>query len=219
MRAVSRNRYGLTLIELLAAMSIVVMLLAIVFVGIGRAKERAKMATCTGNLRAIGQGILLFANDNNGELPPGAELGGFRFWFHALEPYINGYETDPESPDRPAWQQCPAKQFPTPERRNIGYGWNYQNFGSRESSPAHGWRTRLNAVEEPANTIIVGNSADLEVVGSNAWMNIYIYDERFPERHARRHNGGGNYLMVDGSVRFFTSAELVENPSLFRVRK
>ncbi|HEY7115324.1 MAG TPA: H-X9-DG-CTERM domain-containing protein [Tepidisphaeraceae bacterium] len=36
----------------------------------GRAKEPANRVKCASNLRTIGQGVLLYANDNQGRFPP-----------------------------------------------------------------------------------------------------------------------------------------------------
>lgn len=209
-RRESRAVAGLTLIELMVVIAIVAVLATLLMVSIPMVRARSELAVCTSNLRSIGQGIHLYAADHDGEAPAGSEITAYINWYHLLEPYMGAMETDPEYGERLGWQQCPAKHFPTPERRNVGYGWNYQNFGSRETSPAHGWRTKLATVEQPSETIIVGCSPDEAVSRGRTYMNIYVYDERYPDYHARRHNGGGNYLMVDGSVRFYTAQMLME---------
>jgi prepilin-type processing-associated H-X9-DG protein len=38
--------------------------------GIRQARQGARMAQCASNMRQIGQGVLLYANDNNGKFPP-----------------------------------------------------------------------------------------------------------------------------------------------------
>lgn len=214
------HRSGFTLIELLAVFAVIAILVGILIPILGKARLQAESVACVSNLRGIGQGIHLFATEHNGELPPGASVDEVTNWYHLLEPYVGQFVSDPESEERLKWQHCPSKDFSIKERRHIGYGWNYQNFGSSINSPDHGWRTRLTEVEEPSNTIIVGDSADLEIADGNPWMNIYIYDHRFPERHARRHKDGGNYLMVDGSVVFFSADDLFEAlPEIYKVKK
>ncbi|MGZ0656425.1 prepilin-type N-terminal cleavage/methylation domain-containing protein [Coraliomargarita sp. W4R53] len=214
------QKSAFTLIELLVVLAVIGILASILIPVIGNVRSRAEMAECSTNLRSIGQGILMYATEHNGELPPGATIDMYTNWYHLLEPYVGQFVTDPELGERPQWQACPSKQFEDFERRNVGYGWNYQNFGSAASSPDHGWRTKLVNVQEPSNTIIVGDSADLEQVEGKAWANVYIYDERYPGYHARRHNDGGNYLMVDGSVHFIQADDLIEKlPEIFKLKK
>jgi prepilin-type N-terminal cleavage/methylation domain-containing protein len=60
---------GMTLIELIAAISVVAILFALVFNFFGKARMRADLAASTSNLRGIGAAISLYTNDNNGYLP------------------------------------------------------------------------------------------------------------------------------------------------------
>ena len=60
-----------TLIELLVVISIIAMLMAILLPSLGRAREQSRRAACMANLRSIGQGIYLYAHDNDDKLLPG----------------------------------------------------------------------------------------------------------------------------------------------------
>lgn len=63
-------RRGFTLIELLVVISIVALLLAIIMPAIRAARETAKRVVCGGNLKTIGQGVFLYAAENDDRLMP-----------------------------------------------------------------------------------------------------------------------------------------------------
>lgn len=55
-----------TLIELLVVIAIIAILAAILFPVFAQAKESAKATTCLSNMRQIGTGFMMYANDNDG---------------------------------------------------------------------------------------------------------------------------------------------------------
>jgi prepilin-type N-terminal cleavage/methylation domain-containing protein len=63
------KRKGFTLIELLVVVAIIALLISILLPSLSRARELAKRAVCASNLRGIGQGLHIYANDNTEWLP------------------------------------------------------------------------------------------------------------------------------------------------------
>ncbi len=59
-----RRQKGFTLIELLVVVAIIALLISILLPSLSRARELAKRAVCASNLRGIGQGHHIYANDN-----------------------------------------------------------------------------------------------------------------------------------------------------------
>lgn len=98
----TRKRTAFTLIELLVVIAIVSILAAILFPVFTRARENARRASCMSNLKQIGLGFIMYAQDYD-EHMPSAYLsshvnGSFKYpngnsyptqsWYAAIYPYI-----------------------------------------------------------------------------------------------------------------------------------
>ena len=91
------SRRGFTLIELLVVIAIIAILAAILFPVFARAREKARQTSCLSNLKQIGLGILMYAQDYDEVLVRSegyrafAELStptGRCYWFMRVQPYI-----------------------------------------------------------------------------------------------------------------------------------
>lgn len=121
---------GLTLIELLVVIAIISALAGLVFAGAQMTRERGRQTVCMSNLRQLGQAFLMYAQDNEGFLPPyrnwpiqawgdgvtppelpwlkGCGWGGERGTFYA--PYSLFASIDPYLRSRDVWF-CPSDPY------------------------------------------------------------------------------------------------------------
>ena len=64
-----QRRHGFTLIELLVVIAIIAVLAAILFPVFAQAREQARQTTCLSNLKQLGTGLTMYAQDYDETLP------------------------------------------------------------------------------------------------------------------------------------------------------
>ena len=69
MREQMRKR-AFTLVELLVVMAVLGIVISLFVPALGKARESARRAQCTNNLRQIGTAIYLYLDDHNFTFPP-----------------------------------------------------------------------------------------------------------------------------------------------------
>jgi len=124
-------RRGFTLIELLVVIAIIAILAAILFPVFARAREKARQTSCLSNLKQIGLGAVMYAQDyderwviyrlGSGHVPN-------LFWPQLVEPYMKNEQI----------MQCPSRGD-----RSWEYGINY----------VHGCGRPLAKMPKPAETL------------------------------------------------------------------
>lgn len=138
-------RRGFTLIELLVVIAIIAILAAILFPVFSRAREKARQTTCTSNLKQLGMGIMMYAQDYDDTLPP-AQFGDWwqQCWKYITLPYVKN-EDIYSCPSAPANLNRPNGTSP--------YGINAYIGEVYFSLP-------LAQISQPAETLLLGENRD-----------------------------------------------------------
>ncbi|MCC2671832.1 MAG: prepilin-type N-terminal cleavage/methylation domain [Armatimonadetes bacterium] len=203
------RRHGFTLIELLVVIAIIAILAAILFPVFAQVREAARKATCQSNLKQIGTGVLMYAQDFDETYPnSGSGVGGDVV--RLLQPYTK------QAFGQGIWR-CPSHSLLTPASGwTSSYGYNFQYLlAPGPDYPHDGYNgfdnsgVSLAFLNRPAETLLF-----MDHTAPPANVNLWSYIARPGDtqnndgfgRAQFRHSGQANVLFCDGHVK-------VERPS------
>lgn len=196
-----------TLVEMLVALAVLAVLAALVSNAAFSALDRTKTATCAANIRKLGQGLMLYCQDHDGEFPRSAHSAAANRepgWATSIAPYLGASEENATA----AWVN---QRFPCPGNANAtrgGYSYGLNVFFELKKGDSYlgrpqTWR-RTMQVPSPARTILlaeVPSKAALSSAGdhfmSHQWSTTTAANTAVA---ADRHRGKAHYLFVDGHV-------------------
>ena len=224
------DEIGFTLTEILVAMCIVFLLSAMLLPTVRKGMESAHAAGCVNNLRQLGLGLVQFASENNGNLPPATEYAidptgtvtGITPFSRNPSGWVYQY-ADPIWPKATRLGVCPAD---TNKMRNTYYwiySYNYcflvsyvngsPDKNGNEGSLANNGYGRKIKLAEAGKKVLLIDAIDLNEAKS--WSNgtprpspsangvggAFLWNDYLPATITSRHAGRGNSLWGDGSVR------------------
>lgn len=141
------KRGAFTLIELLVVIAIIAILASILFPAFARARENARRASCSSNLKQIALGIMQYTQDYDEHTPlrDGAAPGNVTAsnpygWADSLQPYLKSVQLF----------KCPSESGATSSNpTEAGYTHYFYNTGVNNISIA--------AVAYPSQSILTGD--------------------------------------------------------------
>ncbi|HWL54607.1 MAG TPA: prepilin-type N-terminal cleavage/methylation domain-containing protein [Chthoniobacteraceae bacterium] len=196
-----RSDGAFTVVEALVVLVITALLIGGVFVALGFISEEAKLIKCTQNLRQLGIGLNMYANENSDLYPlTYGRSGRQRTWCDALNPYINLPPLDPANKSKTRYWNSPL--WWCPSARIIDNDKNYRHYGLNSQITETQWDFRRANVPRLSRYILVGeiNANNEAAYGKSP----PAYDEETISTHriSHRKGRGANYLFCDGHVEY-----------------
>jgi prepilin-type N-terminal cleavage/methylation domain-containing protein/prepilin-type processing-associated H-X9-DG protein len=201
MTEVVSMKRGFTLIELLVVIAIIAILAAILFPVFARAREKARQSSCQSNLKQLGLGLTMYAQDYDERLAPRyyrynpSVAGGPNWCDHLIQPYVKNTQVN----------LCPSTNS-----KSYGYNQDYLAYQPLaaiatpsetvmvceiKKNTAGSWGdvcvTKPSSIGAPP-TMPATDEDDAAVTGDNSsWL-----------RPRGTHSGGSNIAWCDGHVKW-----------------
>jgi len=199
-------RRGFTLIELLVVIAIIAILAAILFPVFARAREKARQTSCLSNVKQMGLGMLMYAQDYD-EMFPGMSIGPVRHsavvpehtkfnewhvgadwfdcWSNGIYPYIKNVQIF----------LCPSYGSSC---YGVAYGLPALGINAAQTgTTAIFGRPSMGTIKRPAEIMMIGEK------GAGGGCQYILSGQYYAGR--MNHNDGTNLCFFDGHAKWMKS--------------
>lgn len=212
-----------TLIELLVVIAIIAILASMLLPALNKSRDRAKSIKCSSNLKQLGIGVTMYADNYSDWLPICQSPGYAAAWKQTIGPYILGSLAGKiDLQFNQNWctgaYLCPSFHDPSDGGSSVenyrrgGYGWNYNWAGFDPADTGGRTRKKRAQMKKPSETILIGDaeSSDLiPAVNQSRWTMLYY--PGVADLIGSRHDGAINISWGDGHVSGLKYAQTLNN--------
>ena len=212
MRAKLKSQRAFTLIELLVVIAIIAILAAMLLPAVSKSKGKALRVACISNIKQVGTGVLLWAQDQEGKFPflVDSTNGGSRTldkaWQHfqvlsneLVTPKVLICQSDKQRQAADAFNSA-ATGFSTLQNNALSYA-----VGTEASE---GNATMHLVVDRNVNGRDGKSCSAAGIVGTSTTLNPFNGGTGWS---TETHQGEGNMALADGSAHLFTQFKLLEH--------
>ncbi len=148
-------RRGVTLVEVIVVVSIVIVLASVLMVVLFKGKDRGKIAVCISNLKQIDLAYRLYAEDHDDCSPisPTGNLGDYGAWKNALSPYVRSNEIYYCPSDKNAHIDRPGGDYAVDRSFYTSYNGEVWGPGSVMGEKPGYYFKVLSAIPDPAGSV------------------------------------------------------------------
>lgn len=189
-----KSPQGFSLVELLVILAVLGILAAILFPVVSSAVASSRSSRCMSNLRQLGSGVQLYANDHNGLFPAnGGSKESPQLWGQRIAPYVGIDFLGPVNQGK-----LPPDPFSCPEEHDMTMTGSHRSHYSKniELNGSPSGTVKVTQIPYPEKTFLLADSLGRDMS--------YLYEKSF----APRHDGKANVIFVDMHVESLDPAKI-----------
>ena len=213
-----KNHRAFSLVELMVVIGIVAILASLLLPVLAVAKESARRAVCTSNLRQLGLATRLYWDEHQDRafrFKGAYTNGGDVYWFGWIERWNGGNEGDRDFDVTSAKlypylrskgvEHCPSLNYYSQfkfKARGASYGYGYNRHLSTPSAEPE---FQISSLRDPASTVLFADAAQVNTFQFPAsperpLLEEFYYVSALESTAHFRHRGLANTLFCDGHV-------------------